>query len=76
MTKTQFLAEYRAQLVGAGLAWTQDPTKLDTAMATVEQTIRTARATWIHDGPLARATWRAIGGKGKITLKGLRALPP
>lgn len=73
MTKTQFLLIYRAKLI-AHFPWAQDTAKLDKFMDAVSTTIRTTKATWNHDGDAVTAAWRAIGGKGKPTLKALRSL--
>lgn len=73
MTKEKFLNEYRANLISTH-EWARDPDKLARFMASVENTITTAAATWTHDGAAVVAAWRAIGGKGKPTLKALRAL--
>jgi hypothetical protein len=74
MTKTQFLADYRASLL-ATMAWAGVEAQLDRFIQSVERTIRTEAKTWNHDSPLADKLWRAAGNKGKATLKGLRALP-
>lgn len=74
MTRNAFLALYRAELV-ARHPWAQDAAKLDKFMSSCAETINTARATWNHDGDAVTAAWRSIGGKGRPTLKGLRALP-
>jgi hypothetical protein len=74
MTKTQFLADYRASLL-ATQAWAGVEATLDRFMQSVERTIRTEAKTWNHDSPLADKLWRAAGNKGRATLKGLRALP-
>jgi len=42
---------------------------------TADEILTTERTTWIWDGPASKFAWKAIGCKGKITLKGLRALP-
>ena len=74
MTRAAFLAAYRRGLV-AWAPWAQDTGKLDRFMESVAETISTTRKTWIHDGPTTINAWRAIGGKGRPTLKALRALP-
>lgn len=74
MTKTLFLAQYRAHLL-AMFPWAQDAAKLARFMESVETTISTDRATWNHDGEAVNAAWKDIGGKGKASLKALRALP-
>jgi hypothetical protein len=73
ITKTEFLTEYRARLV-AGYPWAQDTAKLDRFMQSVANTINGAY-TWNHDSAAATAIYRENGGKGKVTLKWLRALP-
>ena len=72
MTKQAFLAAYRAALVA--YPWAADAARLDKFMASVAATIEGPHATWNHDGDAVTAAWRAIGGKGKPTLKALRAL--
>jgi hypothetical protein len=75
MTKEQFLTAYREQLK-ATYAWARDDAaKLERFMASVRNTISHGVSTWVHDGEAVTAAWRAIGGKGKPTLKALRALP-
>lgn len=73
MTRTAFLAAYRADL-WVRYAWAQDTARLDRFMASVERTISTKAKTWNHDGEAVTAAWRRIGGKGKPTLTALRAL--
>lgn len=71
-TRAAFLAKYRELLtVQHGEGWEGMP-KL---MASVMVTVSTARATWDHKGEIAREAFRAIGCKGPVTLKALRALP-
>lgn len=74
MNRQSFISTYRAELI-ARFPWAQDADKLQRFMASVETTISTSAATWNHDGEAVTAAWRAIGGKGKPTLKALRALP-
>lgn len=74
MNRTAFLTAYRAALLSR-FAWAQDTAKLDKFMASVQTTVSTSAATWNHDGDAVTAAWRSIGGKGKPTLKALRALP-
>jgi len=74
MSRTAFLAAYRAQLI-ALYPWAKDTARLDRFMSAVELTISTARNEWDHDGDAVTAAWHAIGGKGKPTLKALRSLP-
>lgn len=73
MTKLAFLTAYRAQMV-AQYEWAKDGGKLDSFMHSVMSTIYSPKCTWVWDGPSTKAAWQAIGGKGKPTLKGLRAL--
>lgn len=74
MTKTKLLNEYRAVLPGM-FPWARDEDKLTRFVASAERTIRTSAATWNHDSPAIAAAWRKLGGKGKPTLKAMRALP-
>lgn len=74
MTRERFLAAYRADLM-ARYAWANTPVKLERFMKSVVRTISTEAKTWHHDSPSTHAAWRAIGGSGRASLKGLRALP-
>lgn len=72
--KEKFLAIYR-ELLRDNYMWARnDAPKLDRFMTSVRDTIYTDRATWNHDGEIARQAWRDAGGTGKLTLKALRAL--
>lgn len=73
MSRTAFLSAYRAALV-ALYPWAADVAKLERFMSACEVTLSTTRATWNHDGDAVTSAWRSIGGKGKPTLKALRAL--
>lgn len=73
MTKIAFLAAYRADLLQR-YEWARDAAKLHRFFESVEQTINGGPATWNFSGESVTAAWKAIGGKGKPTLKGLRAL--
>jgi hypothetical protein len=71
MTKQQFITIYREKV--SALPWAIDSEKLECFMQSVENTLAGA-STWNHDGPSTIVAWREIGGKGKPTLKALRAL--
>ena len=71
MTKSSFLSEYRKAVYA--LPWASNPDKLERFMESCRATINGA-STWQYDGELSVKAWRAIGGKGKPTLKALRAL--
>jgi hypothetical protein len=73
-TKRAFLEHYRAELVRR-FAWAQEATKLNRFMDGVEITINGGAKLWVHEGDAVTAAWRAIGEKGKPTLKALVALP-
>lgn len=73
MTKNKFLAAYEADLV-LRHAWAADADRRAKFMASVRSTLAGPPTTWNFDGPSTVAAWRAIGGKGKPTLKVLRAL--
>lgn len=72
MTKQEFLNAYKADLVKR-YTWASDTAKLDKFMASCVATLNGALS-WNHDGEAVTAAWRAIGGKGKPSLKALRAL--
>ena len=74
MTYAKFIAAYRAYAV-AHYAWTADTAKLEEFMAAVTETLAAGKCTWAWDGPGTKEVWKAIGCKGRPTLKGLRALP-
>ncbi len=73
VTRAAFLAAYREAL--AVYPWAADAARLARFLASCDATLSTDRATWNHDGDAVVAAWRAIGGKGRPTLKALRALP-
>ncbi len=76
MTKNAFLDMYRAVLVDmhGGYGWAGDATRLERFMASAAATINAEATSWDHTGEAANRAWRAIGGKGKPSLKALRAL--
>lgn len=74
MNKQNFYSAYRESLVRAYL-WAQDDAKLERFMGSVKGTMEGGAKTWNHDGESVIEAWRSIGGKGKPTLKALRALP-
>lgn len=74
MTRQDFLTAYRAELLKT-YPWAQDSDRLARFMSGVEATLTGPRATWNHDGECVVSAWRAIGGKGKPTLKALRGMP-
>lgn len=74
VTKNAFLAAYRTALVAA-YPWAADVTRLNRFMASCVWTLEGPSATWNHDGEAVVSAWKSIGGKGRPTLKALRALP-
>lgn len=74
MSQASFLATYR-DLLHARYTWAQNDSTLALFMISVQRTIEGPEKTWNHDGEVVTATWRVMGGKGKPTLKALRALP-
>jgi uncharacterized protein YukE len=72
MTKSSFLSEYRKAI--SALPWSSNPDKLERFLESCRATIENETTSWNHDGESSAAAWRAIGGKGKPTLKALRAL--
>jgi hypothetical protein len=73
MTKENFLAAYRAELVSS-YAWAADTAKLDRYMVSVTNTINGPEKSWIAEGAAVCVAWQKIGGNGQPTLKKLRAL--
>jgi hypothetical protein len=73
MTRQAFLDAYRARLVQS-YPWAADPCRLANFMTSVELTVRGYATSWNHSGECVTAAWRDIGGRGKPTLKALRAL--
>jgi len=71
--KNQFLTAYRAELL-ARYSWASDTAKFARFMASATDTIESRATSWNHDGEAVAAAWRAIGNKGKPTLKALRAM--
>jgi hypothetical protein len=73
MTKANFLKAYEARIV-ASHAWAKDMTRLATFMRVASETLSGVSGSWDHRGGAAVEAWHDIGGKGKPTLKALRAL--
>jgi hypothetical protein len=73
MNKIKFILKYRATLK-ATYDWAKDQDKLDRFMTSVELTLYTSNATWNYDGEVVKSVWKSLGGKGKPTLKALRAM--
>jgi hypothetical protein len=74
VTKKEFIAAYR-EYVSGNYPWAVNETKLDRFMRSVTETLTTDNTPWAWDGPSSKAVWKRLGGKGKLTLKGLRELP-
>jgi hypothetical protein len=72
-TKAAFLTRYREELIHR-YSWAQDADRLERYMESVQRSITGPTATWVADGEALVAVWRAMGNKGKPTLKALRAL--
>lgn len=77
MTKTAFIAAFRAELESKGYEWAKDPARVALFMSRVRETLDGPHilVTLDKSAPSAVAAWRAIGGKGAPTYKALRALP-
>lgn len=73
-TKQAFISAYRAEVAKRDWA-IQDPAKLEKFMLAVETTLTSPAMVWAWDGPASQQAWRDIGCKGRMTLRGLRALP-
>lgn len=75
MTKTAFLDAYRGEVLARyPHRYAADPDRLAKLMSAAAVTIRGEGIPWHWEGPASLAAFRAVGGKGKLTLKGLRAL--
>lgn len=74
MTRSKFLATYRQELLYMFPKWTGEPAAVASFMLGVAETLDGGNR-WIADGIALKAAWRLIGGKGRPTLKKLRALP-
>jgi hypothetical protein len=72
MTKQAFMDAYEEAI--STYPWTADEAKRTRFLASVRATLAGA-TTWNFNGPSTTAAWQWIGGKGKPTLKALRALP-
>lgn len=73
MSKEKFIELYKIELLKM-YDWAKDEKKLERFLANVKITISTNTAPWNHTGEAVNAAWKAMGGKGKPTLKALRAL--
>lgn len=77
LTKAAFLQTYQELLEAEpGYHWAQDPARLARFMLSVQVTINTQANTWNLDSPVAQRAWKAIGGQGRVTYRGLRGLQP
>lgn len=74
MNRAAFLTAYRTRLLTA-YTWTSDTGKLERFLSSVTETLAGRATSWNHDGDCVTAAWRDIGGRGRPTLKALRALP-
>jgi len=72
MTREEFLKTYKTNLRHT-FQWAKDPVKLGRYMESVVNTLNGANS-WMCDGEALRISWVSLGGKGKVTLKALRAL--
>ena len=72
-TKAAFLRHYAGE-IRHRYAWAQDASKLDRFMGGVAETLSGPSRVWACENDAVNATWQAIGGKGRPTLKALRAL--
>lgn len=80
-TKEAFIAAY-TELIRTHCAWASDTGRLAAFVQTVRNTIVAdghlpGGGVWGFDASSAiqRQAWQLAGGKGRLTLKGLRALP-
>ena len=71
--RAEFLRRYEEELK-VRFPWAQDKDKLARFMVAVEATLSGGATMWNHYGEAVTAVWKAMGNKGKPTLKALRAL--
>lgn len=75
MTREKFTEALRALIVQRH-TWAGDAAKLARFMASVDATLNAGDGPYYdHTGDATKDAWRAIGGKGRPSLKALRALP-
>jgi hypothetical protein len=76
MTRAAFLQHYEA-LLESKYPWAVSPEKRASFMAKIIDTLDREKpgGPWNPDGPTTVDAWRAIGGRGKPSMKALRALP-
>ena len=74
LTKTSFLHKYEQAIISTH-PWASDDTKRAKFMEAVRMTLTTDKCPWQHQTALVTSVWKSLGGKGKPTLKALRALP-
>lgn len=75
MSRTKFLDVLRVELVAKHDWAKNNPVKVDHWINLTRATMETSRNEINIDGPAFLAAWRAVGGRGRPTFKGLRALP-
>ena len=78
LTKQNFLSAFKAAIKAKNPPWLADDVndvKLDNFMAVVYKTLTTKSIPWMWNTPLSFETWKSLGGKGKPTLKAMRAMP-
>lgn len=73
MTRAAFLVAYEKQV--RAYQWAGDQARFETFMAKVRETLDGRGIPWAWNSDGSIAAWKEIGGKGKPTLKALRALP-
>ena len=75
-TKAALVAAYRARLEASGMAWVQEPGKLDRFMRSVRDTLTAGRtATFHREGECWRGALADVGLGASTSLRALRALP-
>jgi hypothetical protein len=72
-TKAAFIQHYKSEILHR-YAWAQDAAKLERFLGGVAETLNGPARVWACEGAAVDAAWQAIGGKGRPTLKALRAL--
>lgn len=74
-TKSALVAAYRARLEASGMAWVDEPGRLDRFLRSVRDTLTPGRtATFHREGECWRGALADVGLRASTSLRALRAL--
>ena len=74
-TKTAFLDALSTEIIATREWAVTEPKRLERFMGATKDTLESPHNVVAIDTPAFTVAWRAIGMKGKLTYKALRALP-